>query len=369
MKRVIIFPIVMTIFLVGCKDHRTTSSKVNPYDYTGLSRLTDPGPNVYMLIDLPDDITSICDIANVQLLHYRMLSQRKIPMAERKTAFADHDIKDILDTLRVKGVQTLSLDRTLENRVNGGCTKESIFLTSLLRYKGIPARIRLGYLTNLYRGDKAVEFWQNVNQYERIEPLDPHIYDSLTLSNADVNRSIEHWITEYWDNKTGKWRILDARPEFLEAHGVELEVQYHLKENENFEYAWQVWLRRNSEDLIEEAYAERGWNARTHIRYQLLMDFYSLLNHDGPAIFEENGRQTEPTDERRIFIEKDFDTLTDEELKELDELANLLAINPSVEQLIDFYLKSNTLKIPSMEEDRYSFVYIHKKNVSGLNSR
>lgn len=350
-----LFIFLVIIALIGCDNH---SSRKNDkqYDYTGLSRLTDPQENAYLLDSLPDNIEKICDIANVQLVHYRMLSQWKIPKSEWQTATSQHDIKDILDTLKIKSPGVLSKDRKLENRVVGACTMESIFLTSLLRHKGIPARIRVGYLTNLYRADSAIVFWENVNRYERENKFDMDQWNSWTRHNIDINRSIEHFVTEYWNEDSNKWEILDARPEFLEYHGVKLDKNYHLKLNDNFEFAWQVWLKRDS--IEEDAYAERGWSAKTHIRYQMLLDFYSLLNHDGPAIFESNGIQTPADDPRRSFLEKDYDELSKLEIEELDLLANLLSNSPSVDELIEFYNNSKTLKIKSIVEDPYSFVYM-----------
>ena len=94
----------------------------------------------------------------------------------------------------------------------------------------------------------------------------------------------------------------------------------------------------------------------------MLLDFYSLLNHDGPAIFESNGIQTPADDPRRLFLEKDFDDLSKLEIEELDILAKLLSHSPSVNELIEFYKSSRTLKIKSIEEDKYSFIYLHNSN-------
>ena len=358
-NKIIALLIIIVLVTGACSLFERSDAKKNAFRYTELGRLTDPGENAEMLADLPDDVKKICDIANVQLVHYRMLSQWKIPRAERKSPYSTHHIKNMLDTLRVKAPGKLSTERNVHNRINGACTKESIFITALLRSKNIPARIRVGYLTNLYSGDKAIEFWQNVNQYERMTPLDPEIYDSLTGINTEVNRSIEHWLIEYWDKNNKQWTLLDMRPEFLQYHGYD-EVDYFVKEKENFEYSWQVWQRRDNIDHIEEAYAERGWSARTHIRYQMLMDFYCMLNHEGASVFEDNGRQTPYDDKRRLFTEKNYDDLSQEELSELDALASLMRQNPTVKQLIDFYNNSNTLKIESMEKDKYSFIYKHQ---------
>lgn len=352
-----IFTIFLGIF-AGCINGNRPDQQAFVYDYLHLSRLTDPQENVSMLDELPSDVEAICDIANKQVLHYRLLSQNKIPRSEWKNSSAHYDIRDILDTLRTKGSGDLGLDRSLEDRVLSNCVKESIFLTALLRHRGIPARIRVGYLTNLYKGDKAIEFWQNVNLYERTEPVDTSVYNGWTRNNAKVNRSIEHYVTEYWDEETNQWRVLDAMPEFLEYHGVGLSNKYHLAEGENFEFAWQVWQKRDS--ITEDAYSERGWSAKTHIRYQMLMDFYSLLNHEGTGVFDDNGIQTDQNDERRAFLEKDYDSLTNIEILELDRLSDFIGSYPTTTELVDFYFASHTLQLEEIETDSFSFIYAQK---------
>lgn len=355
-KTSVVVMFLLIAFIMSCENSDKTNQRNSFYNYTNLSRLTDPQENAYMLDELPDDITEICDIANKQVVHYRLLSQHKIPRNEWENSSSNHDILDILDTIKTKGDRKLDINRHLEDRVLSSCAKESIFLTGLLRHKDIPARIRVGYLTNLYKGSKAIEFWQNVNQYERYEPVDTSVYNGWTRHNTEVNRSIEHYVTEYWDEKSEQWRILDAMPAFLEYHGVFLQDKYHLVDGVNFEYAWQVWQKRDS--IEEDAYAERGWSAKTHVRYQMLMDFYCLLNHEGTAIFEDNGVQTDRNDERREFMEKDYDSLTDLEIIELDKLAELLGTHPSVDELIVFYDSTKTLKLEEVEKDNYSFVFI-----------
>ena len=360
--------VLLLTLIIGCNANNMNQFHTNKLDYSKYSRLTDPGENEYMLKNLPDNIEKMCDVANVQTVHHTMLSQWKIPRAEWKLVKANHDIKDILDTLRTKGDSTLSIHRNLNDRIFGACTKESIFSTSMLRAKGIPARIRVGYLTNLYSGDKAVEFWRNVNKYGRPVPSDSAQFDQYTLYMKEVNKSIEHWVTEYWDNDQGTWRVLDIRPEYLKSYG--LNVDYHLPD-EYFEFGYEAWHKIDNPGFINDAYSEGDLDGKSHIRYQMLMDFYSLLNHDVPGVFDDAGRditQDEKNNEIR-FLKKEYSKLSQEEIKELNELANLLANNPKVQDLLDFYYKSSTLKIESIMNDPYSFVFRDQEQKAANNKR
>ncbi len=270
-------------FLKNVKGQDTSGQ----FNYTQYSRLTDPGENKYLIDELPDDISEICDIANVQLVHYRMLSQMKIPKNKWHTKFANHDLKNILDTLKNSGNGKLTKERDLQNRIIGACTKESIFSTGILRSKDVPARMRVGFLTNLYTSPNSLGFWKNVKEYELRDTTG--IYpDKFTLNAIKVNRAIEHWVTEFYDENARDWKLLDIRPEYLNAYGKN--VDYFLTVNEDFEFGWQVWKRINEKDFEESAYDEGDLDAKSHVRYQMLMDFYSLLNYDCPGVFDSNGK-------------------------------------------------------------------------------
>ena len=350
---------IISIMFSSCGYNKRTQTEERKYDYTMYGRLTDPKENEYLLKELPDDFTEMCNIANLQSVHHTMMSQWKIPRAEWKIARADHDIKDILDTLKFKGDGKLSINRELKDRIFGACTKESIFSTSMLRAKGIPARIRVGYFTNLYSGDKALEFWRNVNNYANTTPYDSAQFDEYTLYMKSVNKAIEHWVTEYWDKEKKEWRILDIRPEYLQAYG--LDVDYHIPD-EYFEYGYEAWIKKNDSTFINDAYSEGNMDGKTHIRYQMLMDFYSLLNHDVPGVFDEDGKDISSDNNNEIiFLRKKYDVLNEIEIKELNDLADLLEKKPNVDELIKFYNNSSTLKIESMEKDEYSLIYIDQK--------
>ncbi|MCB0722573.1 MAG: hypothetical protein KDC42_09730 [Ignavibacteriae bacterium] len=340
--------------LILCFNLQDVYSQTNQEYYLSVSRLTDPGEDAYLLKSLPDGVVDICNILNVQLVHYRMLSQWKIPKTEWSTAFSNYSIKSILDTLKSRGDSTLSPDRKLGDRIIGACTKESIFSTSALRGKGIPARMRVGYLTNLYTAEKTLDFWKNVKEYEWMDTTGEYP-DEFTLEAMKVNRSIEHWVTEFWDESTNQWRLLDIRPEYINAYGKN--VDYFIKHGENFEFAWEVWQRIGKEGIEEAAYAEGDLDAKSHVRYQMLQDFYSLLNYELPGVFDSDGVYIGDNENDDIkFLKKSYDDLSEIELKELDELAELLSTSPDVEVLVEFYNNSTTLKLESLEKDEYSFV-------------
>lgn len=171
-----------------------------------------------------------------------------------------------------------------------------------------------------------------------------------TQSQIDADHHIEHWICEYWNGEKKQWILLDANNDFLNLSS-KIVVGYELPKK-YFEYAHEAWInmRAKNEEYNPEMHEEYPQDGRSHIRSQLLVDFYNLLNHDISCYINIH------LPSKQFVKEKTYIELTEKEILELDELASLLSKNPSVNQLIKFYNESLTLKIESANLDSFSFV-------------
>jgi hypothetical protein len=69
----------------------------------------------------------------------------------------------------------LSVPREPGKRVIGTCRHFAVISCALLRYRGIPARVRCGFATYFQPG-----------------------------------QGLDHWITEYWDDATRRWMRIDS---------------------------------------------------------------------------------------------------------------------------------------------------------------
>ncbi len=99
-----------------------------------------------------------------------------------------------------------------------------------------------------------------------------------------------------------------------------------------------------------DQYAEDPQDGCSHLRSQMLWEYYSLLNHD-LAGFDESSRTA-----REFVKERSYAELSEPEVHELDQLASLLARDPRVEELAAFYQRSATLRPASVEQDPYAFI-------------
>ena len=328
--------------------------------YTGLSRFTDPHAFAHLLDGLPATVSELCEIAEQQTIHHNLLGYYGLSpaIAGAMRRVWPPRLSDILGALVEMAPGNLHDTRAPERRTVGACMLEAHFLAGLLRSKGIPTRIRAGYFQRIRAdGEHIVRFWRGALRARGVDRdlLKAHPdrwqenLDALSRSRNQSDHHIEHWVCEYRNGRTDPWRLVDANRSFLRAHS-NLEVSFHLP-SEHFEHAFQAWKRmRTIESFDPEQYVEERQDGRSHIRSQLLWDFYSLLNHDLAGIDDPDG-------ETLAFVkQRTYEEASAEELAALDTLADLMATDPTLAQLSTFYFATGPLRIPSAEADPYSFV-------------
>lgn len=333
----------------------------NPYQ--SFSRFTDPRDFSFMIDTLPDDVIGICEVAKHQTIHHNLLPYYGLPKSQWKEMKRVWPPKmpDMLSALKETPPYHLSKDRQPAQRIIGACMLESHLLAGMLRSRQIPARIRAGYFKDIRANSPSiVSFWEQVarakGNEEDLLKTDPEKWreenNAYTRRQNEINHHIEHWLCEYWDEQQRQWRLLDANDTFLKAHS-NLDVGFHLP-SAHFEHAHAAWQKMRSQSSFNpDQYMEEPQDGRSHIRSQMLWDFFSLLNHDLAGY-------DEPSDETRKFIKaRQYEDTPPQELQELDLLASLLSQDPPTEELTAFYRGSVALRIASAEQDPYSFVFSH----------
>ena len=363
-------PVLLTAHLLGTACAPVEPEEINARHYLSLSRFTDPGEWAVMLDALPDDVTAIAEVAESLTVHHNLLPHYQIPRGSwgDMTRPWPPRLPDLLSALEDTNPGKLTAPRRVEDRLVGGCMLESHLLAGMLRHREIAVRMRAGYFRNVYANPSHVlDFWENTlrergvaqDLLEQAPERWRNEIRAFTQSQIDADHRIEHWVVEYWDESRAAWRIIDANTTFLEASSG-LHVGYHLP-REHFEHAWEAWCAmRSAEEFNPDRYAEWPQDGRSHIRSQLLWDFFSLLNHDVAGNDTSLWGSDDPSSaERRAYAfvkERSFDELSQEELEELDRLAELLGQGPMREQLTAFYREAATLHIETAESDPYSFL-------------
>lgn len=336
----------------------STESTQNTYYTQPSSQINQKGYEK-ILNTLPYDPLEITAVASKQTIHHNSLAYFEVPQDTSRNVFTPWPptFEKLLGKIEAVEPYQLSLERSKEDRIIGGCVSESYFLAGLLRYRNIPVRVRAGYFKNTNGNTQHfIDFWEEVAKYRGFNSQllidDPVAWkknqNAYNQRQLDADHSIEHWICEYWNEEKGKWILLDANKDFLKLSSG-IDIGYELP-NEYFEYAHEAWIgMRSDSDYNVAKHEEYPQDGRSHIRSQLINDFYNLLNHDMP------GYSGLDSASRSFVKRKTYEEVTDIELQDLDALAGLLSQNPSVPELLDFYNNTPTLRIASAEKDQYTF--------------
>jgi hypothetical protein len=169
----------------------------------------------------------------------------------------------------------LTLERKVEDKVVLTCRHIAILMASILKAKGIPARVRSGF----------AGYWP----WAKV--------------------SSDHWINEYWGKKENRWIIVDVDGSF---HNLGFDM-YDIP-NGKFDYSSDAWLNVRQGKVDRKHF----WNAdRTNgliaIAWELFYDFHCLMNNE--IIYSHHPK---------MAMWKEFKKLSKAQLKEIDRLAMLM---------------------------------------------
>jgi hypothetical protein len=146
--------------------------------YRQYSSFTDPEEYEYLYENLPDSLSALCSLIKSQFIHpYAELPKYRdqIPK-ERWNEFSKYPtVKSILEGLLSYGSSGIVNDRKPEERLVLGCRQNAILLASILKYRGIPARLRYGHATYIIPGFHVshviCEVWnKNDNRWMLVDP-------------------------------------------------------------------------------------------------------------------------------------------------------------------------------------------------------
>ena len=283
--------------------------------YKQTSLYTDLGLYKDFCKNLTDNINELCILQRMQIIHPTAFDEPNIREQENcfwgdmtKVPITRLDYEDDLFPTAISMISELlrkdgnySRDRKAENKIHVTCRGEAILLAATLKAKGYSARVRSGFA--------------------------PYIkYDGVAY---------DHWITEYFDENKDRWLLVDA-----DEHCPDHEMGFDMNDipRDKFIFGAEAYLGiRNNKYKTEEIYyasnpATLGIKAALR---GLFYDFHSLMNDE--IIF---------LHQPKYIKDKNFE-LTEEEYKELDELATLmLEPDDNFEQLLSIW--NNEIKFRIM---------------------
>jgi excinuclease ABC subunit A len=221
--------------------------------YATHSPMTDPGPYVYLYDDLPDDLGTLFRIINNVLFHRDDARDQYRPTSVQTKEQFWRTMQQRLSGIVSLDPAPLTIERGTKDKQLGLCRDFAVFMTSILRHKGYPTRVRAGF-----------------GAYFEVEP--PYRGD--------------HWVTEYWEATENRWCLVDANfggsdLDYLEnlikrpfKRGINFT---DVKPNEEFYLAPHSWLACRRGTIDSKLYRHNGqWRGWPMLRGNLLHDFQAL---------------------------------------------------------------------------------------------
>jgi excinuclease ABC subunit A len=216
--------------------------------YRDHSPITDPGQYAYLYDGLPDDLRALVNVIQGQMIHRNAVKGYGVTLT-RGSRSEQHlrTMRQRLARIAELSPDPLTIAREPRERSVGMCRDFAVFLVSLLRHKGVPARMRVGFADYLF--DKG-------------------------------GFKADHWISEYWDETNSRWVLADPDiggmpPGLL---GIQIACNlFDLRRDHDFYMAGSAWQLARAGKVRSDLFRYSGhWKGFPCIRGNLLHDFQSL---------------------------------------------------------------------------------------------
>lgn len=262
--------------------------------YLQFGQFTDPYPYKEVLKkNLPNDIKEIGLLVRKQIIHKSTLEHgnagsnkdlrygdmTKVPWYRQNEDDIFPTASAMIAELFRRDSSGFILDRATKDKLILTCRFIAVLIASILKSKGIPARARSGFAP-----------------YFKVEGL-------------EIDKSYDHWINQYWDSKQSRWITID----------VDASLEDYLKfdpydiSQETFDFSADAWLDVRGGRIDGNHFKDAvGLEGLDTISWQLFHDFHALMNNE---ILYQHGT---------AYIQNRIKELSEEELKEIDNLAKLM---------------------------------------------
>ncbi|MGB2787209.1 MAG: transglutaminase domain-containing protein [Candidatus Saccharimonadaceae bacterium] len=281
--------------------------------YLAFSAFTNPGLYRDHLVALPDDIRELGLLVRQNFVHRTTLAwgntksnadmrfgdMTQMPWWRQPEDDNLTTAAAMLAELYRRDERGFVSDRHVKDKLVLTCRYDSILVASILKSKGIPARVRSGFA--------------------------PYF---------EPKQSDDHWINQYWSDTEGRWITIDVDGSI--SYIGELDP-YDMTDGQ-FDWSASAWLDVRSGTTDPEYY----WNAADlrglmPIAWELFYDFHCLMNNEIVYYHQP-----------KIVCYDTFPTLNEEQLAKIDGLARLmLEPDENFDQLLDTWKTKKDFRLLS----------------------
>jgi formylglycine-generating enzyme required for sulfatase activity len=218
MKTTALIFMICILTITGCYSQQIVKQTKNaPFNgsvlefYKQYSSFTDPGEYAYLYKNLPDSLPELCRLIKSQFIHpYTELPKYKeqIPKERWNEWLSMYPtVQSILKGLLSYDPRGFVNDRKPQDKLVLGCREYAIVLASVLKYRGIPARVRAGHAAY----------------------LEPGFH-------------LSHTICEVWNENEKRWMLVDPGTGMIDFS------------REKFDFSNDVWLKMRKGEINPDLY-------------------------------------------------------------------------------------------------------------------
>jgi hypothetical protein len=262
------------------------------------SQFSDPVELIHLYNSFADEISTLTDQAQGLFLHYADMDLLSID--RNKVNYNELNLRTmsaILKSLQDKSPINFSIQRDVSHRVMGVCRDTSLLVCSVLRSRGVAARLRSGFVNYFIPG-----------------------------------LFLDGFCLEFFDENIGAWRAIDTRTTQLHIDHYNLNIDFDLMNvpNDRFIYAANAWQMCRSNNADPVRFGSRQHRGLFTVRNRMIHDL-ALLNKQEILIWDLWGAML-------------TSSVTDFEL--LDALSDLLLNHCNdLDKINNFYADHDSLKV------------------------
>jgi len=236
----------------------TTADLLNYYRQQ--SAYSTAGALASLYNDLPDDIPSLCDAIHGTMIHMFWIGENtygithdQLKAGGRKICveFSYSSVEERLQNIMDLADKPLSEPREPCLRSVGCCRDYALVLTSILRHKGVPARVRTGV--------------------------------ALYFLSPDAPLFEDHYITEHWNAAESRWQLTDPQIDDVQRPAIEKGLNINDLPNGVFLTGWQLMEGLRAENVPKSVGFPPANTGFTYGRNKLFADFVSVTGHELPV--------------------------------------------------------------------------------------
>ena len=143
--------------------------------------LSDPASQAGLFDGLPRSPEGLAGVVQGVLMHEHIASTYQVTLSDAQHAETHvRSVEEMLKEIRAHDARPLPAARPAGERQVGVCRHFTLLHVAMLRRQGVPARARCGFAAYFHKA-----------------------------------KYVDHWVTEYWNEKRGAWVLFDAQ---IDAH-------------------------------------------------------------------------------------------------------------------------------------------------------